>query len=165
MVKQSIIKAIISSIIMAIAFLINIEWIKIVLFLLSYIIVAYAVIIEAVKKLIKGQFFEEEFLMAIASIGAFAIREFPEAIAVMLFYTIGEMFQDYAEEKSRRSIKSLTMMKPDIVNVKESEKIIQKKPEDVNIEEIIVVKPGERVPLDGIVIKGEALIDTSALTR
>lgn len=163
--KQSIIKVIISSIILAVAFLIHIEWLKITLFLLSYIIVAYEVIIEAAKKIKKGDFFEEEFLMTVASIGALIIGEYPEAIAVMLLYGVGEIFEEYAEDKSRKSIKSLIMLKPDIVNVKVSEEIIQKKPEEVRLEEIIIVKPGERVPLDGIVVNGEALIDTSALTR
>ena len=102
--------------------------------------------------------------MSIASIGAFTIGEYPEAIAVMLFFQVGEMFEEYAEDRSKKSIESLMNLKPDTANVKEREKIVTKAPEKVKIGDIILVTPGERVPLDGIVVSGEALIDTSALT-
>ena len=102
--------------------------------------------------------------MVIASIGAFTIGEYPEAIGVILFFQVGEIFEEYAEDKSKKSIESLMNLKPDIANVKEGNNVITKKPEEVKIGDIIVVKPGERVPLDGTVISGEALIDTSALT-
>ena len=118
-------------------------------------------IIENIKN---KEFLGEEFLMVIASIGAFTIGEYPEAIGVILFFQVGEIFEEYAEDKSKKSIESLMNLKPDIANVKEGNNVITKKPEEVKIGDIIVVKPGERVPLDGTVISGEALIDTSALT-
>ena len=102
--------------------------------------------------------------MSIATIGAFAIGEFPEAVAVMLFYQIGELLQDYAVDKSKASIKSLLNIRPDYANVKRNNEIIKVNPEEVNIEETIIVKPGERIPLDGIIINGKSMIDTSALT-
>ncbi len=116
------------------------------------------------KNILKGEVFDENFLMSIATIGAFLIGEFPEAVAVMLFYQIGELFQDYAVNKSKKSIESLLNIKPDYANVKRNNKIIKVNPEDVNIGETIIVKPGERIPLDGIVLEGNSMIDTSALT-
>ena len=122
------------------------------------------VLIKAVKNILKGEVFDENFLMSIATIGAFLIGEFPEAVAVMLFYQIGELFQDYAVNKSKKSIESLLNIKPDYANVKRNNKIIKVNPEDVNIGETIIVKLGERIPLDGIVLEGNSMIDTSALT-
>ena len=134
------------------------------IYIIAYLIVGFEIIIKAIKNIFKGRVFDENFLMTIATIGAFAIGEFPEAVAVMLFYQIGELFQDYAVDKSRKSITSLMDIRPDYANVKRSEEILKVNPEEVKIGETIVVKPGEKVPLDGIVTKGTSLLDTSSLT-
>ena len=119
---------------------------------------------EALEHLFKGKLFDENFLMAIATIGAFGVGEFPEAVCVMLFYQIGELFQNYAVDKSRKSIASLMDIRPDFANIKIGDKIEKVSPEEVKIGDIIVVKPGERIPLDGTVIEGKSMIDTSSLT-
>ena len=134
------------------------------LYVLSYIIVGLEIIFKAFKNMIKGEVFDENFLMSIATIGAFAIGEFPEAVAVMLFYQVGELFQDYAVDKSRKSIVSLMDIRPDYANVKRNGELKKVNPKEVQIGEIIVVKPGEKIPLDGVVIKGCSMVDTSALT-
>ena len=162
--KKSIIKIVISLIFGTAAIVTDIQWLKIALFFMSYISIGYEVIFEAIENIKNKEFLGEEFLMVIASIGAFTIGEYPEAIGVILFFQVGEIFEEYAEDKSKKSIESLMNLKPDIANVKEENNVITKKPEEVKIGDIIVVKPGERVPLDGTVISGEALIDTSALT-
>lgn len=161
--KKDFIKLIISIIFTTVAFFIKEHWIRVALFLIGYLSIGYEVIFEALKN-VRKKTFGEEFLMSIASIGAFTIGEYPEAIAVMLFFQVGEMFEEYAEDRSKKSIESLMNLKPDTANVKEGENIVTKAPEKVKIGDIILVKPGERVPLDGIVVSGEALIDTSALT-
>lgn len=162
--KKGIIKIILCLIFGTVAFLVNIQWLKIVLFFMSYLSIGYEVILEALEGIKDKELFGEEFLMSIASLGAFATGEYPEAIAVMLFFQVGEIFEEYAENKSKKSIESLMELKPDKAFVKINDTVIEKSPEEVKIGDIIVVKPGERVPLDGIVISGEALIDTSALT-
>ena len=134
------------------------------LYVLSYIIVGLEIVFKAFKNMIKGEVFDENFLMSIATIGAFAIGEFPEAVAVMLFYQVGELFQDYAVDKSRKSIVSLMDIRPDYANVKRNGELKKVNPKEVQIGEIIVVKPGEKIPLDGVVIKGYSMVDTSALT-
>lgn len=134
------------------------------LFLLSYIIVGYDVLLQAVKNILHGNVFDENFLMSIASIGAFAIGEHPEGVAVMLFYQIGELFQSYAVNQSRKSIASLMDIRPDYANVKRGNSLIQVDPDEVQIGDIIVIKAGEKVPLDGLVMEGSSMIDTSALT-
>ena len=138
--------------------------IQIVLYVLSYLIVGFEVVKKAVVNIFHGEFFDENFLMSVATIGAFAIKEFPEAVAVMLFYQIGEYFQSYAVKKSRKSIASLMDIRPDYANLKVNGNIEKKSPEEVKIGDVIVVKPGEKVPLDGIVIEGTSMLDTSALT-
>ena len=162
--KKGIIKIILCLIFGTVAFLVNIQWLKIVLFFMSYLSIGYEIIFEALEGIKDKELFGEEFLMSIASFGAFATGEYPEAIAVMLFFQVGEIFEEYAENKSKKSIKSLMELKPDKAFVKINDTVTEKSPEEVKIGDIIVVKPGERVPLDGIVISGEALIDTSALT-
>lgn len=161
--KKDFIKLIISIIFTTVAFFIKEHWIRVALFLIGYLSIGYEVIFEALKN-VRKKTFGEEFLMSIASIGAFTIGEYPEAIAVMLFFQVGEMFEEYAEDRSKKSIESLMNLKPDTAKVKERENIVTKAPEKVKIGDIILVTPGERVPLDGIVVSGEALIDTSALT-
>ena len=127
-------------------------------------IIGKNVLITAAKNILRGEVFDENFLMAIATLGAFAIGEYPEAVAVMLFFEIGEAFQKYAVERSRKSISSLMNIRADYATVLENGNEIRVDPEDVEIDEIIIIKPGERVPLDGIVVDGTSFIDTSALT-
>ncbi len=134
------------------------------LYIISYLIVGAEIVWKAIKNILKGDVFDEHFLMAIATIGAFAIGEFPEAVAVMLFYQIGELFQDYAVDKSRKSISSLMDIRPDFANVKHGSEITKVNPEEVKIGDIILVKPGEKVPLDGKIIDGTSMLDTSSLT-
>ena len=119
---------------------------------------------KAIRNIIRGKVFDENFLMAVATLGAFGIGEFPEAVAVMLFYQIGELFQSYAVNKSRKSISSLMDIRPDFANVKRANEILKVSPDEVEIGEIIVVKPGEKVPLDGTIIEGCSTLDTSSLT-
>lgn len=136
-----------------------------IIFGVAYIIAGGEVLLRAFKNILRGQVFDENFLMAIATIGAFAIGEFPEGVAVMLFYEVGEMFQDYAVNKSRKSISDLMNIRPDFANlitINGEEKRVA--PESVNVGSIIVVRAGEKVPLDGVVLSGEATLDVSALT-
>lgn len=164
--KKIIYKIIISAILFIIALTIPFsnEWINKGIFIISYLIVGFEVLKEAVEHILKGKVFDENFLMSIATIGAFAIGEFPEAVAVMLFYQIGETLQDYAVDKSRDSISKLMDIRPDYANVLRQEKEEKVNPNDVKIGEIIVVKPGEKIPLDGIVVDGKSMIDTKSLT-
>ena len=142
----------------------NNEWLQIALFIISYIIVGGDVVKRAVKNIFKGQVFDENFLMSIATIGAFFIGEYPEGVAVILFYQVGELFQSYAVGKSRKSIASLMDIRPDYANVKKGDELVKVDPDEVQIGDIIVIKAGEKIPLDGKVIEGSSMIDTSALT-
>lgn len=164
--KEDLRKIIIAVILFIIALVVPFanEWINKAIFIVSYLIVGLEVIKEALEHLFKGKLFDENFLMAIATIGAFGVGEFPEAVCVMLFYQIGELFQNYAVDKSRKSIASLMDIRPDFANIKIGDKIEKVSPEEVKIGDIIVVKPGERIPLDGTVIEGKSMIDTSSLT-
>jgi Cd2+/Zn2+-exporting ATPase len=137
---------------------------ELILFGTSYLIIGHKVILNAAKDILKGQIFDENFLMTIATIGAFAIGEFPEGVAVMLFYEIGELFQDLAVNRSRNSIQELMDIKADYANLKVDGEVDQVDPNQLQLGDIIVVKPGEKVPVDGEVIEGEAMIDTVALT-
>lgn len=134
------------------------------LYIISYFLIGGDVLLRAGRNIMRGQVFDENFLMALATVGAFAVKEYPEAVSVMLFYQIGEMFQDLAVERSRKSIKSLLNIRPDHANLKTEDGLIVVKPETVNVGDYIVVKPGERVALDGVVVEGESMVDTSALT-
>ena len=134
------------------------------LFLLSYFIIGGDVVLKAVKNLIHGRVFDENFLMSIATIGAFAIKEFPEGVAVMLFYQVGEFFQDMAVNRSRRSISALMDIRPDYANLKQGDKEVRVSPQSVRIGDYIIIKPGEKIPLDGRVVEGSSTLDTSALT-
>ena len=135
-----------------------------ILFFISYIIVGYEILRKAVRNILRGKVFDENFLMSVATIGAFGIGEFPEAVAVMLFYQIGELFQSYAVDKSRKSITSLMDIRPDYANVYRNGKEEKVDPDEVQIGEIIIIKPGEKVPLDGYLIEGKTNLDTRALT-
>lgn len=134
------------------------------LYITAYLIVGWKVISSATRNIIRGQFFDEQFLMSIATLGAFAIHQMPEAVAVMLFYVIGELFQDIAVSRSRKSIKSLLEIRPDYANVKMRDEIVRVSPEEVTIGDIIIVKPGEKIPLDGTIIEGSSFVDTATLT-
>jgi len=137
---------------------------KFAVFLVSYFIIGGDVLVSAVKNILRGQVFDENFLMAIATIGAFAIGEYPEGVAVMLFYQLGELFQGIAVNNSRKSIIALMDIRPDYANLKTDSEIKKVNPDEIKVADIIVVKPGEKVPLDGKIITGNSTFDTSALT-
>ena len=164
--KKSLIQIIISFILFLVAMAVPFEHdlINKGLYIIAYLIVGLEIVWKAIKNIFRGKVFDEHFLMAVATIGAFAIGEFPEAVAVMLFYQVGELFQDYAVDKSRKSIASLMDIRPDVAFVKRNGNVEKVSPEDVKIGENIVVKPGEKIPLDGVIEEGNSMIDTSALT-
>ena len=139
-------------------------WINNGIFIVSYIIVGFEILRKAIRNIFKGKVFDENFLMSIATIGAFAIGEFPEAVAVMLFYQVGELFQSYAVDKSRKSIANLMDIRPDYANVYRNGKLEKVNPDEVKIGETIVIKPGEKVPLDGRIVEGKTTLDMKALT-
>ncbi|MED1171699.1 heavy metal translocating P-type ATPase [Bacillus inaquosorum] len=148
----------------AAAYVVHSGTIEFILFLAAYLIIGGDIIIRAVKNISRGQVFDEHFLMALATIGAFLIQQYPEGVAVMLFYQIGELFQGAAVSRSRKSISALMDIRPDYANVKTENGIELVSPEDVQTGDIIVVNPGESIPLDGKVVQGSAMVDTSALT-
>ena len=164
--KKDGIKIIIALILFFIALIVNFGniWMNNILYILAYAMVGIEIVIKAFKNIIKGKVFDENFLMAVATIGAFVIGELPEAVAVMLFYQVGELFQSYAVSKSRKSISNLMDIRPDFANVERNKDVEKVKPENVKIGEIIIIKPGEKVPLDGIVVEGNSSLDTKALT-
>ncbi len=163
--KNNIIRIIISGVLFAAALILNLpKYIEISLFLISYIVVGGEILLRSFKNIRGGHIFDENFLMSIATIGAFIIKEFPEGVAVMLFYQIGELFQDIAVERSRKSISELMDIRPDYANLKIGKELKIVSPDEVKIGDIIVVKPGERIPLDGRVIYGASMVDTSSLT-
>lgn len=138
--------------------------IKISLYIISYLVIGGDILINAVKNIFKGELFDENFLMSLATVGALVIGEYPEAIAVMLFYQIGELFQDMAVEKSKANITKLMDIRPDFANIEHNGNLVQVSPEKINIGDIIVVKPGEKIPLDGIIVYGKSSLNTTALT-
>ena len=164
--KKRGIKIIISAILFVLALVITFsnEWINNGLFIISYLVVGCEILKKAVRNIFRGKVFDENFLMAVATIGAFAIGEFPEAVAVMLFYQVGELFQSYAVDKSRKSIASLMDIRPDYANIEKDGKIEKVDPDEVKIGDIIIVKTGEKIPLDGVVVEGRSSLDTMALT-
>lgn len=141
-----------------------IGWVRPVLFAVPYLIIGYDIIRKAIKNICHGQVFDENFLMMLATFGAFFVSEYAEAVAVMLFYQVGELFQGYAVGRSRKSIQDMMDICPEYANVEREGELIQMDPEDIEIGEEIVIKPGERIPLDGIVTEGESFLDTAALT-
>ena len=164
--KKELIKIIIALLLFLIALIVNFghKWINNIIYIISYIIVGLEIVRKAIRNITRGKVFDENFLMTVATIGAFGIGEFPEAVAVMLFYQVGELFQSYAVDKSRKSISSLMDIRPDFANVERNERLEKVNPDDVRIGEVIIVKPGEKVPLDGYVIEGKSSLDTKALT-
>ncbi len=139
-------------------------WARLILFLVPYGVIGWDVLWRAVRNISHGQVFDENFLMSIATVGAFFTGEYPEAVAVMLFYQVGELFQSYAVGRSRQSISALMDIRPDYANLEKDGELIQVDPEEVQIGQEIVVKAGEKIPLDGVVVEGSSLIDTSSLT-
>ena len=163
--KKELARLIIGTVIFAVAVLIKFSTaVEFTLYFISYVLVGAEVLIKAVRNIFRGQIFDENFLMSLATIGAFAIKQFPEGVAVMLFYQIGEFIQDIAVNRSRRSITELMDIRPDYANLKVGNDSRKVSPEEVSVGDIILVKPGEKIPLDGIVIEGKSMADTSALT-
>ncbi len=162
--KKLLRRLIISSIFFVSAIIVANSQLKLILYAISYILAGGDVVKRAFENIKEGEVFDENFLMAVASIGAFLIGEAPEGVAVMLFYQVGEMFQSYAVGQSRRSIANLMDIRPDYANVLRNDEIVTISPEEVEIGETIIIKAGERIPLDGIVTEGVSMLDTSALT-
>lgn len=162
--KKDIQKILISVIFVIASFLVSNAELKTVFLIFAYLVVGVEILIKAYKSLINGGFLDENFLMGIASIGAFFIGEQIEAVAVILFYKIGVAFEDYSINKSRKSIKEAMSIAPDYANLKTKNGVKKVSPEDVKIDDIIIIKPGEKVPLDGIITTGNSTLDTSALT-
>ncbi len=164
--KKKLIRIIISFILLVLAFILKLDNVIIsdILFIISYLIVGYDIILKALRNITRGKVFDENFLMTIATIGAFFIGEFPEAVAVMLFYQVGELFQSYAIDKSRKSVSELMDIRPDYANLYHDEKTERVDPNKVKVGDIILIKPGEKIPLDGIVVEGNSLLNTLALT-
>ncbi|RWS41322.1 cadmium-translocating P-type ATPase [Bacillus mycoides] len=164
-VKKMIGRLVVGGILTGIAALAGLpQMITIPLFVLAYLLIGGDIVWRAIRNITRGQVFDENFLMAIATVGAFAIQQYSEAVAVMLFYQVGELFQSIAVNRSRKSITSLMDIRPDYANVKVGNETKQVSPEDVQIGDYIIVKPGEKVPLDGKVVEGTSMMDTSALT-
>ena len=165
MKKKKEVIIIISAILFAIALFVKMnQTLQLILMLIAYILLGKDTVLKAVKNVEKGDFFDENFLMTIATLGAIIIGEYPEAVAVMLFYEVGELFQSYAINKSRKSIADMMDIKSEYANVIRDNKSQKVDPDEVKIDEILEIKPGERVPLDAIIVKGETTLDTSALT-
>lgn len=162
--KNLLTKIVIAAVLYAVGLLISSETAKIVLYIAAYLVIGYSVIIKAAKNIVHGQIFDENFLMLIATIGAFALKDYPEAVAVMLFYQVGELFESVAVGRSRASVSQLIDLAPDFANKKINGEIVEVMPEEVEVGDIIIVKAGEKIPLDGKVVSGETTIDTSALT-
>ena len=152
--KKKLYKIIISGILFLIAFLLKIDnkVVNNILFIISYIIVGKEILEKAFKNITRGKVFDENFLMTVATLGAFLIGEYPEAVAVMLFYQIGELFQIYAVDKSRKSVAALMDIRPDYANLLDDGKEIKVNPEKVNMGDVIIIKPGEKIPIDRVVI-------------
>lgn len=163
--KHLLARIIVAAVLFAAGGLLHLEgWAELGVYLICYAVIGWDIVWKAITNILHGQVFDENFLMTIATVGALILGEHSEGVAVMLFYQVGEWFQSYAVSKSRRSITSLMDIRPDYANIEKDGKLIQVDPEDVQIGDTIIVKPGERVPLDGKIIKGSSTLDTSALT-
>ena len=148
----------------ALAFVPAEGWLQFALYMIPYLVIGYDILKKAVKGILNRQVFDENFLMAVATIGAIALGDYKEGVAVMLFYQIGELFQSYAVGKSRRNISELMDIRPDYANVEQDGELVQVDPDEVEIGTVILVKPGEKIPIDGIVVEGASSLNTSALT-
>ena len=162
--KKQLKKIVLAAILFASGFLPLPEYWQLFLFIAAYLLVGTDIIFQALRNFRHGRIFDENFLMTLATFGAFALGEYSEAVAVMLFFQIGEFFQNYAVNQSRQSITELMNIRPDYANVRRAKEILTVSPEEVKTGETIVIRPGERIPLDGIVTKGSSALDTAALT-
>ena len=162
--KKNLTRIIISGLLFALSFIFKIKYVVFGILLISYIIIGYDVLLKAFRNIKRGKVFDENFLMGVATIGALCIGDVREAVAIMLFYQLGELFQSYAVNKSRKSVAELMDIRPDYANVIRNGKYEKVDPNEVNIEEIILVKPGEKIPLDGVIVEGKSLLNTVALT-
>ena len=164
--KKVLIRILVSAVLVLLFCLIPVEnqYLKLALFLIPYLIIGYDILRKAVLGIVNGQVFDENFLMALATVGAIILGEYIEGTAVMLFYQIGELFQSYAVGKSRRNISALMDIRPDYANIEIDGELEQVDPDDVEIGTVIVVQPGEKVPIDGVIISGNSTLNTSALT-
>ena len=163
--KRTLSRILFSAALLAAAALLPLNgWARLAVFLLPYAVIGWDVLWRAVRNIARGQVFDENFLMALATVGAFCVGEYPEAVFVMLFYQVGELFQSYAVAQSRKSIASLMDIRPDYANIEQDGALIQVAPEEVAVGSAIVIKAGERIPLDGVVLEGSSTVDTAALT-
>ena len=163
--KKTLLRILLSAVLLIAAALLPLDgWMRAVVFLIPYGIIGWDVLWKALRNIAHGQVFDENFLMALATVGAFATGEYPEAVFVMLFYQVGELFQSYAVGKSRRSISALMDIRPDSANLERDGAVVSVDPEEVSVGDVIVVKPGEKIPLDGVVLEGNSAVDTAALT-
>lgn len=164
--KKRLMKILIGGVLYGATFFINFDniYVNIAVFLLSYFIIGGDIVLKALRNILHGQVFDENFLMFIATIGAFAIGDYEEAVGVMLFFQVGELFQSYAVDQSRKSISGLMDIRPDYANLKRGDDILRVEPDEVEVGDIIVIKAGERIPLDAVVIEGRSMVDTSSLT-
>ena len=163
--KKSLTRIIIAAVLMIILKFLPVEgWLKFVLYMVPYLVVGYDILRKAFKGILNKQVFDENFLMAVATIGAIALGNYKEGVSVMLFYQIGELFQSYAVGKSRRNISDLMDIRPDYANIEKDGELEQVDPDEVEVGTIIVVQPGEKVPIDGVIEEGSSTLNTSALT-
>ena len=163
--KRTVFRILLSAALLAVAALLPLNgWARLAVFLLPYAVIGWDVLWRAVRNIARGQVFDENFLMALATVGAFCVGEYPEAVFVMLFYQVGELFQSYAVAQSRKSIASLIDIRTDYANIEQAGALIQVAPEEVAVGSAIVIKAGERIPLDGVVLEGSSTVDTAALT-
>ena len=163
--KKNLFRILLSAVLLAVVWALPTEGVlRLLTFLVPYAVAGYDVVFSAVRNILHGQVFDENFLMSVATIGAFFVADYPEAVAVMLFYQVGELFQSIAVGKSRKSIAALMDIRPDYANVCRNGTVETVSPEEVAVGEIIEIKPGEKIPLDAIVVKGETTVNTSALT-
>lgn len=163
--KKMLIRILISAVLFAVVMLVPFKgWIRLAAFLVPFGVIGWDVLWRAVRNILHGQIFDENFLMSLATVGAFFTGEYPEAVVVMLFYQVGELFQSYAVGKSRKSIATLMDIRPDYANIEKDGKTEQVSPEEVEVGSVIVIMPGERVPLDGVILEGNSAMDTSAIT-
>lgn len=162
--KKLLTKIIVSGILFVGGFIVPYEWVSLLLFVAAYLTVGYSVIIKAVKNIRQGQVFDENFLMLVATLGAFALREYSEAVAVMLFYQVGELFESIAVGRSRKSVSELINIVPEYANIMVDGELTQVMPEEVEVGDIIIVRTGEKIAIDGIIVSGQTVIESSALT-
>ena len=163
--KKVLIRIVISAVLLVILSQLPIEgWLRFALFMIPYLIIGYDILKKAGKGIMNRQLFDENFLMAVATVGAILLGDYKEGTAVMLFYQIGELFQSYAVGKSRRNISELMDIRPDYANVERDGELVQVDPDEVEIGTVILVKPGEKIPIDGVVTEGSSSLNTSALT-